>query len=272
MVDDILVPDILDSRKARRLTSIAGGNSIGPSVFLLTALANNGIDESSISRAAGCELFHLATWAHDAVIDGIMVQGWPPEWMIINGDHIFSIALTLLSSGSERAGSVAWKMTSRMALGEIQYVREGPDCSPEEHMDMIADKYGSLFEASAELAGLEGNLDDESIEAVREYGKSLGIAYEVGNEILNFEEFVRKGRMILPILYQTDSDRTKDLMIEEKNARGLKQWCTDHGCFEKAKDRVMHYARRAISALSRTALNSKPMKDLCIWADERTAE
>jgi len=270
-VRETLVPDILSARVAKRLTLSASRDSILPSVCLLTALAGEGVDETAISMAAGCQLFHLAVWTHDAVIDGVTVTGWPQDWMIINGDHIFSTALTLLSSGPGRAGDVASKMMSSMARGEIQYVRETPGGSPKDHIDMIANKYGSLFEACAELGGLSGNLDDKTLEYVREYGTSLGMAYQIGDEILRLEELASRRRVTLPVLYAKENDGGTNSISKEKDAKRLTRWCETANGPKRATEDVVEFGRKALSALSSSGLRSKPMEDLCLWVGQRIA-
>jgi len=270
-VRETLVPDILNARIARKLMHSSTGDSIIPSVSLLTALAGKGVDETAISMAAGCRLFQLAVWTHDAVIDSVTVTGWPQEWMIINGDHMFSAALTLLSSGPGRAGDIASKMMSNMARGEIQYVRETPGVSPKDHINMIADKYGSLFEACAELGGVSGSLVDEALEHVREYGRSLGVAYQIGDEILRLEELVSRGRTTLPVLYAKENDGGASPTSQEKDAKKLTQWCATANGPKRAAEDVVEFGRKALSALSLSGLRSKPMEDLCLWVGERIA-
>lgn len=245
------------------------GDSVLPSVSLLTALAGKGIGETAISMAAGCQLFQLAVWTHDAVIDGVAVAGWPRESMIIDGDHIFSRALTLLSSGPGRAGDIASKMMSNMARGEIQYIRETPGVSPEDHIDMIANKYGSLFEASAELGGLSGNLTDETLRHMRKFGRSLGIAYEIGNEILKLEELIGRHRVALPVLYARGNDTGTIPTFQETDAKKLTQWCKTADGPGRATEDAVEFARNALSALTSSGLRSKPMEDLCLWVGER---
>ena len=270
-VRETLVPDILNSRMAKKLMHSSTGDSILPSVSLLTAFAGKGVNEIAISMATGCQLFHLAAWIHDAVIDGVTVAGWPQESMIINGDHIFSTALTLLSSGPERAGDVAARMMSTMALGEIQYINEPPDDSPEDHIGIIAKKYGSLFEACAELGGLSGSLDEGALEHVREYGRSLGVAYQIGEEILRLEELVSRGRKTLPVLYARENDGGASPTSQEKDAKKLAQWCETANGLKRATEDVVEFGRKALSALSSSGLRSKPMEDLCLWVGRRIA-
>ena len=270
-VRETLVPEILDSRMAKKLILSATGDSILPSVSLFTALAGKGVDETAISMAAGCQLFQLALWTHDAVIDGVTVTGWPQECMIINGDHIFSAALTLLSSGPGRAGDVAARMMSTIALGEIQYINESPDDSPEDYIGIIAKKYGSLFEACAELGGISGNLDDKTLEYVREYGTSLGMAYQIGDEILRLEELTSRRRMTLPVLYAKENDGGTNSISKEKDAKRLTRWCETANGPKRAAEDVAEFGRKALSALSSSGLRSKPMEDLCLWVNERIA-
>jgi geranylgeranyl pyrophosphate synthase len=269
MLSRTLVPDILDSDTAEKLTSLSGGDLIRPSVLLFSALTGKHPGESAVAMAAGCELFHVATWVHDAVVDGIAVEGWPPEWMVINGDHIFSTALTLLSSGPKDSGDVAARMISTMAKGEISYVRETPETKPEEHVQMVAGKYGSLFEASAELGGLCGDIDSKALTSIKEYGKYLGMGYKIGEEIVDLEESVRRGRMTLSVLYAILKDSEKSTALVNKDFESVREWCDRTGGTETARNDAVKFVERASSALSASGLESEPMRNLCTWVKDR---
>ncbi len=267
----MLVPEILDAKRAEKLIRCASEDSIRPSVYLLTALAGGEIIDADIPVAAGFELFHLATWVHDAAIDDLAVDDWPRERMVVDGDHIFSTGLTLLTAGSERAGDIASRMIASMALGEIQYVREGLDSTLEEHLDMIDRKYGSLFRASCELAFLRSKSSESQFESLAQYGLHLGVAYALGNEILCFPEIVRRGRISLAILCAKNEDGQKMRMMEERDAEALSDLCASNGAFEETRKVVDSVAARARAALLASGLASEPLEKLCVWVKERAS-
>jgi geranylgeranyl pyrophosphate synthase len=269
-IEKLLVPEILDAETEEKLLKYADDDSIRPSVFLLTALASGGIRDADIPIVAGCEFFHLATWVHDAAIDDLVIDGWPRERMVVDGDHIFSTGLTLLTVGSERAGEIASGMIASMALGEIQYVREGLDSSVEEHLDMLGRKHGSLFGASCELAALRSNLDQSHSENLHEYGLDLGVAHALGNEILYFPQIVRRRRISLALLCADDGKGRKTRMVEERDVDALTQLCASSGGFETTRKTVDTFAGKAHDALRASGIESEPLENLCAWVRERT--
>lgn len=271
-MNELLVPDILSAGTAEVLISSARGDSIHPSILLLTALASGSLDRSGIVQAAACELFHLATWTHDAVVDGVPMDGWPQEWMIVNGDHIFSRALTLLASADQSESEIASRMLEKMAQGEIEYVREGYDSYPERHIQMISHKYGSLFSASVELGSLAARPDRTGVEALQEFGKSLGVAYKLGDEILRFGDLERRGRMTLPVLYALKNSGNRGEMPETQEVSSLKEWCTARKGMENTRKEVAAYSRKASAALAMSGAESEPLEELISWVAGRVGQ
>jgi len=266
---ELLAGEVLDASMAEKLLASADNEGIVASLFLLTARATKGVTEENISMAAGCELFGLATWVHDAVIDDIPVQGWPRERMIIDGDHIFSLGLTLLTGGPEPSSEIAGDMIERMALGELEYVGEDISTSVERHTEMLRDKYGALFGASCELAALNGGVGREGLAHLRDYGRSLGTAYKIGSEILNFPDSVRRGRPALPILYASDNTGQIRRLFDKRDVEGLVELCSSNGGLRGAKARARELSKKALSFLSASDIDSSPMRDLCFWVGER---
>jgi geranylgeranyl pyrophosphate synthase len=268
-VHELLVPEVLDGRLARTLAASMSGERLHSSLFLLTAHAVGGIAESGISMAAGFELFHLAIRVHDAVIDQIPVEGWPRERMLIDGDHIFSKGLTLLTRGPEGSSEIAGEMIERMALGELEYVCEGLDSSVERHIGMLRDKYGSLFGASCELAALASGMDQKSMAYLREYGSNLGTAIKIGDEILNLADIVRRGRPALPVLCASDNTEQIRHLLKLRDADGLIALCSSNGGFRGAKGKTLELSEKALAVLSASGVDSGPMRDLCYWVSKR---
>ena len=265
----ILVPRILEPAIVERLMASAGREGLSATLFLLTARAVGRITEDQMSLAAGCELFRLATWVHDAVIDDVPIEGWPRDLMIIGGDHIFSTGLTLLTAGPEPSSEIASSMIESMALGELEYVREVPTTTTERHVRMLSDKYGSLFGASCELAVLHSGAGREGRTELREYGRSLGRAYKIGDEILSLADTVLRGRVALPVLCTSDPAGEIPRLLDQRDAAGLVQLCASNGGLSAAKARISELSNRALSALSASGLQSQSLKDLCTWISDR---
>lgn len=271
-VNELLVPEILETSLAEKLFSSAGRQQIHASLLLLTAHSLGKISEEHVSLATGCELFQLATWTHDAVIDDVDIEGWSRERMIIDGDYIFSRGLTLLTSGLDPSSLVASRMIETMAWGELQYVQERLDTSPELHIDMIQDKFGSLFSASCELAALRNHLSEKQLSNLRNYGTRFGTAYKIGDEILTFADMVRRGRVSLPVLACTVRDDRARHLFGQRDAENLMALCSSNGGFKGAQTQISQWSDRALSALSASGIESDPLRDLCIWVTERARE
>ena len=266
---ELLVPGVVDAGLAEKLVAAADGEWLVASLFLLTAQASGGVTEADISLTAGCELFSLATWVHDAVIDDMPAEGWPTERMVIDGDHIFSMGLTLLTCGPEPSSEIAGEMIENMALGELKYVSEDAGTSAESHIGMLNDKYGTLFGASCELGGLKSGIGREGLAHLRDYGRNLGTAYRIGGEVLNLADSVRRGRPTLPILYASDDTGQIRGFLDKRDVEGLVRVCSSNGGLTGAKARARQLSEKALSILSASDFDSRPMRDLCSWVGER---
>jgi octaprenyl-diphosphate synthase len=266
---ELMVPEILEAPVAEKLLATANGDRLHATFFMVTASAFGGFRKDQVSLAAGCELFRLATWVHDAVIDETPFGGWSREHMIISGDHIFSTGLTLLTAGSAPTSDIAGRMIESMAIGELEYVREDPTTTTQRHMRMLSDKYGSLFGASCELAAIRSDIDSGRLSCLRDYGRSLGTAYKIGDEIVNFAEIASRGRVALPMLYASDPTGEIPRLFGERDVDGLVKLCSSNGGLGGAKAQVIQLSGKALATLSSSQIDSEPMRDLCTWVTER---
>jgi len=214
----------------------SGGKRIRPILLILSARLFN--QNSVYNLAAAVELIHTATLLHDDVVDASEVRRgkktanaiWDNKASILVGDYLFSIAFQLMVRSNNLAVlDLLAKTSSTMADGEVMQLENSSDItlSEEKYLEIIFGKTAVLFSAACEVAALANNRSNEEIIALREFGKNLGIIFQIVDDVLDYvsqEKTLGKdigndffeGKVTLPIilLYKAASDADKKIIAE----------------------------------------------------------
>jgi geranylgeranyl pyrophosphate synthase len=139
------------------------------------------------------ELIHNGTLVHDDIIDEDLFRRGNPsvhlrfrgKTAILTGDALLSLGLKYAAStGSvgivERLSETALKMVQGVGL-QTFYMRKV--VSEAEYLDINYLKSGSLFESAAAIGGLVGSKRPEDHEALAQFGRSFGNAYQIRDDI-----------------------------------------------------------------------------------------
>ena len=168
------------------------------------------------------ELIHTATLLHDDVIDDSKLRRglptanniWGNTASILTGDFLYSRAFQLMNKiGSLAVMSELADTSNQIAQGEMLQLTSinNPDITIEHYLKVITLKTAKLFEASAKLAAIISQQPAENIELCANFGKHLGVAFQLIDDILDYtssEENLGKckgddffeGKPTLPIL------------------------------------------------------------------------
>ncbi len=169
----------------------------------LTTNQNDGYLQRALPAAAAIELTHNFTLIHDDIEDGdserrhrsTLWKQWGIPQALNTGDGMFALSrLTLwgvLDEGVE--GLIAARLGAALdraclVLSEGQYLdisfEQRLDISVAMYVDMIQRKTGALMACAAEMGGLLGTRDQETIESLHRFGAAMGIAFQVRDDIL----------------------------------------------------------------------------------------
>ncbi len=169
----------------------------------LAATNNEDYLRRVLPAAAAIELTHNFTLIHDDIEDGdaerrhraTLWKQWGIPQAINTGDGMFALSrLTLwgvLDEGVE--GIVAARLGAALdraclILSEGQYLdisfEQRLDISVAMYIDMIERKTGALMACAAEMGGLLGTPDGETIESLRRFGWAMGVAFQVRDDML----------------------------------------------------------------------------------------
>jgi octaprenyl-diphosphate synthase len=183
-----------------------GGKRIRPFILTLCAESlNNGNLESLNSRtieniftaSTAIELLHTESTIHDDIIDSDNLRRGMPSFhvkygynaSILTADFILGIILNI---GSKIDNNKVIKELSNAAIkmseGEMLEIRmvKNHNISQNDYIKVIENKTASLFEASAKIGAILGNGDDLQIKALANYGKLLGIAYQIHDDLIDY--------------------------------------------------------------------------------------
>jgi geranylgeranyl pyrophosphate synthase len=174
----------------------AGGKRLRP-VLVYLAAPPGGRGRPQLAMA-GCavELVHMATLVHDDVLDAAPLRrGQATVWREhgvdvarATGDYLFARAFAeLAETGHMRAVAILSEACLDLARGEVMQREQAgdPATTAEAYLERCLLKTGRLFAAAAMLGGLLGGLPEPDVELLGEYGMSLGLAFQVADDILD---------------------------------------------------------------------------------------
>lgn len=225
-----------DLQAALDLLLSAGGKRIRPTVTFLTGLMLGAPRDRLVTLAGAIELLHTATLVHDDLIDGSLLRRgsqtlnakWSPGATVLTGDFIFSRSAHLAAeTDSVELMKVFAQTLTIIVNGEVTQLFSSR-CKPDRdsYNQRIFAKTASLFETAARTAAILSPADPFSIESMRRYGKNIGVAFQIIDDILDFTgeqatmgkpvgSDLRQGIITLPVIIYGD------LYPEDENVRLL---------------------------------------------------
>ncbi len=221
----------------------AGGKRIRPVLVLLLANAYGYKGSDHHELAAVVEFIHTATLLHDDVVDeSSMRRGrqtanalFGNAASVLVGDYLYSRSFEMMTSlDNMRVMSILSRATTVIAEGEVLQLlnMHDPDVTHESYLTVIRSKTAKLFEAAAELGALVGGANDAQIAAAGEYGRSLGTAFQLIDDVLdyagdaaeigkNLGDDLREGKPTLPLIWLMEHGTAQQ--------RELVRSCIEHG-------------------------------------------
>jgi octaprenyl-diphosphate synthase len=172
------------------------GKRLRPTLLLLTAHAVGTITPTHHRLAAVVEMIHTASLVHDDVLDSARLRRhvptvnalWGNQASVMLGDHLFTHAFYLTSMmGDVRACQIIGASANRLCAGELHQIsRRGRlDLSEDEYYEIIDAKTAALTACSCRLGTLHADLPEETIEHLTSYGRALGMAFQIADDLLD---------------------------------------------------------------------------------------
>lgn len=211
LMESSLSTDIELLDKTNRAILSHNGKQVRPVLTLLVARACSGgfTTDDTIKYAAAVELLHNATLLHDDVADDSPVRRGVPTVMSILGGRA-SVLLgdywlvkgmeNILASrnSSDKVIRIFASTLTDLAEGELLQLQkaETGDTLEKDYYRIIYDKTASLFVASAAAGAISVSATEEKMSAARTYAKCLGVAFQIRDDIFDYEENVEIGKPV----------------------------------------------------------------------------
>ena len=174
-----------------------GGKRLRPALALLAGKFGCYDLERLVPLAASIELLHTATLVHDDVIDNAATRRGRPTvnslfrntTTIMVGDYMFAHAADFVArTGNIRVIRLFSQALMAITRGEIRQDMAAFDArqTVDHYLQRISGKTASLFAAACEGGAVVTGAEEPCVQALRDYGHNLGMAFQIVDDILDF--------------------------------------------------------------------------------------
>jgi len=178
--------------------ALDGGKRIRPIILLLAAESVGKIDENVYAGACAIELLHTESVIHDDIIDNETQRRHKDPFHIkygyntsvLTGDFVLGLILNI-SSRLDNARVTKDLATAAMLMSEGEVLEgkleESEDVTFEDYVKVMDYKTATAFEMAAKLGAIIGGGNEEEILGLAEYGKNIGIAYQIKDDLMDWK-------------------------------------------------------------------------------------
>lgn len=261
----------------------AGGKRLRPSLVILCARACSPNPESDrlAKIAASVELIHMATLAHDDVIDSAESRRgrktanshWGNHISILTGDFMLAKAVSLMAQdGDIRIIQALSHATIAMTEGEISQIETQGDTrtTMTSYLSIIRGKTAEFMSACCRIGTILTSAPSSSEEALAEYGMNLGLAFQITDDLLDLigdpaqtgkpiGSDIREGKITMPIILAMEKAAPPDQLKLESILRAggatlddmefIRGLAESTSAIESTRDAADRYVAQAIGHL-----------------------
>jgi octaprenyl-diphosphate synthase len=256
------------------------GKRLRPALLLLAGQAVGRLRDDHITLAAVVEMIHTATLVHDDVLDEAAIRRhvdtvnarWNNETSVLLGDFLFTHAFYLASTlESTFACRLIGRSTNIVCDGELRQTITSGDVnlSEDDYLAIVEAKTAELCACCCELGAHYAGGDDETTARLASFGRNLGIAFQIADDLLDLEGSetatgkslgtdLAKCKMTLPLIHCRDNldpaERKKFLAVLAADRAAdrdiLDAWLARHDSLTYARHQAQLYAARAQAELA----------------------
>lgn len=257
----------------------AGGKRLRPLVVLLSARACGADSSEQHSLAAIIEFLHTATLLHDDVVDTSDLRRgrstanalWGNAPSVLVGDFLYSRAFEMMVAlGNMQVMQILANATNVIAEGEVLQLSKVRDANTDEatYMEVIRSKTAMLFEAASHSAAVLAGAKTDQVEALREFGDALGIAFQLMDDLLDYSgdaaemgknvgDDLAEGKPTLPLIYtMRQGTEEQAALVRQAIQKGgtdditpIREAVTASGALDYTARLAQQHADRAIALL-----------------------
>ena len=261
----------------------ASGKRLRPLLTLAMAAQFNDNSKKPILLAAAVEFIHTATLLHDDVVDeSILRRGkktaniiWGNEFSVLAGDFLFAQSFELMvETNSIEALSSLASASCKITQGEFQQIQiaNKPETSLKDYFEVIGKKTAELFGASCKSGVIVAGGNVEQQNAAYEYGFNLGLAFQIVDDLMDFNNSPNKmgknlgddfklGKTTLPIILAWQKSNPKEKQFWIKTLKELNQEPNDfqnainifnkYNIFNECKKKTEEFISESVKSLEK---------------------
>lgn len=259
------------------------GKQIRPMfVFLSAKLTGGEIVDRTYRAASLIEMIHTASLVHDDVVDDSMERRsffsinalWKNKIAVLVGDFLLAKGLQLSAEHKDYDFlELISESTKAMSEGELLQIEKARklDIQEDVYFEIIRQKTATLIASCCATGAASTGSNAETIEKMRVLGETIGIAFQIKDDLFDFEATnsvigkpvgidIKERKMTLPLIYalQNSSKKEKKWMIkvvkryneDNKKVQELIQKVKESGGIEYTKQKMFKYRDKALAILN----------------------
>lgn len=216
--------------------ALDGGKRIRPIILVLSSESVGSVDENAYSAACAVEFLHMESIIHDDIIDKELLRRHKDSFhikygyntSILTGDFVLGLILGISSKlNNPRVTRDLATTAMLMSEGEIieSRLESSEDLTFGDYLKVIEYKTATAFEVSSRIGAIMAGATEEQIEALTIYGRNIGIAYQIRDDLLDWKNEDKMFNMLIKKSSDPRDvfDRMEELLKEysEKARTGL---------------------------------------------------
>jgi len=178
--------------------ALDGGKRIRPIILLLASECVGEIDDNTFAAACAIEFLHTESVIHDDIIDNETLRRQKDPFHIkygyntsvLTGDFVLGLILNIASRiNNPRVTKNLATTAMMMSEGEVieSRLEASEDVTFDDYLKVIEYKTATAFETASRLGAIISEGTEEEIESLADYGKNIGIAYQIRDDLLDWQ-------------------------------------------------------------------------------------
>jgi octaprenyl-diphosphate synthase len=199
--------------------------------------------------ASAIELLHTESIIHDDIIDEENTRRGKPSFhikygynsSILTADFVLGVILNIGSKlKNPQVINELSNAATRMSEGEMMEIRlnKAPEITESDYIKVLDYKTASLFEASAKIGAMLGNASEEQVAAMTTFGRLLGIAYQIHDDLIDWN----------------DEDKLFNMLVKQNN--------NSNEFIDRMEKLYQSYAAKAKNELCRAGSENEAVRHL----------
>ena len=256
------------------------GKQMRPLLVFLSAKLNGEICEATYVAATMIELLHTASLVHDDVVDDAQERRgalsvnalWNSKIAVLVGDYMLSRGL-LISVEKNRYDllEIVSEAVKSMSEGELLQLQKSRklNIKEEDYYKIISMKTAAIIAACTACGARSVTGDAEIIMTMKDFGENIGIAFQIRDDLLDYEENgltgkapgndIKEKKITLPLIYaleQSANSKKRHILSIVKNKKKSKSeiaevidFVSEYGGIQYSELRMNQYRDKALAIL-----------------------